>query len=94
MTTHRWVGVSGSPAHARQVQDRIGQDRLPITQDDVGALIAVRRTTVNASWQELRSAGAITYSRGNVRIVDRAMLKTLACECYAAIAARADGVHR
>jgi CRP-like cAMP-binding protein len=76
------------------VQDRIGLDRFPVTQEDVGALIAARRTTVNASWQELRSAGAIAYSRGNVRIVDRAKLKSLACECYAAIAVRADGVHR
>jgi CRP-like cAMP-binding protein len=76
------------------VQDRIGLDRFPITQDDVGALIAARRTTVNASWQELRSAGAIGYSRGTVAIVDRGKLKGLACECYAALAARADGVHR
>lgn len=70
------------------VQDRIGLDAFPITQDDVATLISARRTTVNASWQDLRGSGAISHSRGRVRILDRDRLKSKACECYEVIASR------
>lgn len=70
------------------VQDRVGLDAFPITQDDVATLISARRTTVNASWQEIRAGGAIGHSRGKVKILDRDRLKSQACECYEILAAR------
>jgi len=33
----------------------------------------------------LQRAGIITYSRGKVRIIDRAALENAACDCYAII---------
>lgn len=74
------------------VQDRTGGSQLRITQDDVATLIGARRTTVNASWQELRRAGAIAHTRGAVRIADRALLKQQACECYDALWSRSQAL--
>ena len=68
------------------VQDRTGASEFPVTQEDVATLLSARRTTINAAWQALRDAGAITHARGRVRITDRARLHAQACECYDALA--------
>lgn len=70
------------------IQDRTGVDEFRLTQDDLAATLSVRRTTVNASWQELRKLGGIGATRGKVRILDRSVLETSACECYRALADR------
>jgi CRP-like cAMP-binding protein len=65
--------------------DRAGRDRFRITHEFVASIINVRRAGVSQFASELRSAGAIAYTRGEVRILDRAMLESEACECYEAI---------
>lgn len=67
------------------VQDRTGMSEFPVTQEDVATLLSSRRTTINAAWQDLREAGAITHARGRVRITDRSRLHARACECYDAL---------
>jgi DNA-binding transcriptional regulator YhcF (GntR family) len=47
-------------------------------------MLGSQRTTVNEAAQTLQRAGAITYSRGKIRIIDRAALERIACECYKA----------
>jgi CRP-like cAMP-binding protein len=70
------------------LQDRTGGARFQITQDDVALLLSARRTTVNASWQHLRQAGAIQHVRGVVTVIDRTRLEAEACECYRALERR------
>ena len=70
------------------VQDRTGRDAFQLTQDDLATTTSVRRTTVNASWQELGKLGGIQTSRGVVRIIGRDVLEHVACECYAALKRR------
>lgn len=70
------------------IQDRTGRDEFQLTQDDLATTMSVRRTTVNASWQELGRAGAIVSRRGVVRIVSRETLEQAACECYGALQLR------
>ncbi len=70
------------------IQDRTGAGEFRLTQDDLANIMSVRRTTVNASWQELRQLGGITTTRGLVRIADREVLHRTACECYAALTVR------
>jgi CRP-like cAMP-binding protein len=65
-------------------QDRIGS-AFTITQDFLGQLLGVRRSTVSVSAGLLQRGGAIRYTRGHVTIVDRGLLETMSCECYAAI---------
>lgn len=70
------------------IQDRTGQGAFRLTQEDLATTMSVRRTTVNASWQELGKAGGIKASRGVVRIASREVLEQAACECYGALRRR------
>ncbi len=62
--------------------DRIGSNTFPMTQERLGMMLGAQRPTVTATMATLRDAGCIESSRGEVRIVDRAKLESLACECY------------
>jgi len=65
-----------------QVQDRIGLDSLPLTQEFLSQMLGVRRTTVTLVARTLQEAGLIRYRRGHIVILDRAGLEEVACECY------------
>jgi Mn-dependent DtxR family transcriptional regulator len=45
-------------------------------------MLGVRRTSVTEVAKKMQDAGAISYSRGIIKIVDMAKLKELSCECY------------
>jgi CRP-like cAMP-binding protein len=62
--------------------DRLHGDDLFLTQEYLASMLGSQRTTVNEAAQQLQRAGAIAYSRGRVRITDRAALERAACECY------------
>lgn len=68
-----------------QSADRIGSERLALTQEFLAQMLGVRRTTVNLLARSLQAKGSITYRRGEVVIVDRKALEACACECYHAI---------
>ena len=61
---------------------RTGQNRLPLTQDDMAVILGVQRTTLNSSAIYLKATGAIRYSRGVVEVLDPQRLEAQACECY------------
>jgi len=66
-------------------QDRTGASELRMTQEEVGALLGVQRTTMNEAFQELAATGGVVISRGRTQIRNRPALKRCACECYAAM---------
>ena len=66
-------------------QDRTGNRALPLTQEYMSVMTGVQRTTISAVANQLRSAGLIRFSRGNVEILDRTSLEAVACECYQAV---------
>lgn len=66
------------------VADRTGATRMEMTQENVAAQLGAQRTTINAAAQTLRGRGAISFTRGQLRIDDRSALEAVACECYAA----------
>ena len=73
-------------------QDRTGSRSLPLTQEYMSVMTGVQRTTISAIANQLRSAGLIRFSRGNVEVVDRPALEAFACECYGAIRMEFDGL--
>jgi CRP-like cAMP-binding protein len=75
-------------------QDRTGTRSLPLTQDYMAIMAGVQRTTISAVAMEMRQAGLIRYTRGNVEVVDRPGLEARACECYAAIREEFDSLGR
>jgi Mn-dependent DtxR family transcriptional regulator len=62
--------------------DRIGAKLLPLTQDFLAQMLGTRRSSVTLAAGRLQKAGTISYTRGNVTVLDRAALEKCACECY------------
>lgn len=65
-----------------RAHDRADSDTLHMTQEFVGHMLGVQRTTVNQIAQTLASTGAIKYLRGKIVVKSRAQLERQACECY------------
>jgi CRP-like cAMP-binding protein len=66
----------------RRISDRINSAEIPITQEILGQMLGVRRTTVTIVAQKLQRDGIIRYRRGHIVIADPIGLRGLACECY------------
>jgi CRP-like cAMP-binding protein len=63
-------------------QDRLGGDRIGLTQEFLSHMLGTRRASVTVAAGMLQKAGLITYTRGAVRVEDRRRLEDAACECY------------
>lgn len=63
-------------------QDRMPGDQFLLTQEFLAMMLGVQRTGVTAAAGALQRAGLITYTRGQVVVLDRRGLKRLSCECY------------
>ena len=67
--------------------DQCGSATLPLTHDQLALMLGVRRAGVSEAAYALQQAGAIRYSRGQIRLLDRERLAAAACGCYDALAA-------
>jgi CRP-like cAMP-binding protein len=65
--------------------DRLGSSEVRMTQERIANLLGVRREGVTEAAGKLQGAGAIEYSRGRIRVLDRDALEARACECYAVV---------
>jgi CRP-like cAMP-binding protein len=63
-------------------QDQAGVDDLDLTQEFLGRMVGVQRTTINQICGVLQAEGVIDLSRGHIRIVQPDALRTRSCECY------------
>jgi hypothetical protein len=68
-----------------QTHDRVPGDEFQLTHLFLSQMMGVRRSSVTVAAEALRAAGAISYTRGAVRIVNRATLESQACACYAIV---------
>ena len=68
------------------VTDRLGTNTFETTQERIAQHLGVRRAGITVVAGELQIIGAIAYRRGNLRIIDRPLLKKVVCECYGALA--------
>jgi len=62
--------------------DRVKADELIMTQELIADMLGVRREGVTVAAGRLQDAGAISYVRGHVKILDRQKLEETVCECY------------
>jgi CRP-like cAMP-binding protein len=87
------VAQSAACAHLHRVEQRccrwllMTRERMPsadflLTQEFLGMMLGVRRTTVTDVMGGLQKAGLIRYRRGHVTILDHEALRQRACECY------------
>ena len=62
--------------------DRLNSDELIMTQELIADMLGVRREGVTVAAGHLQDAGAISYIRGHITILDRKKLEATVCECY------------
>ncbi len=72
----RWLLMTG---------ERVLSEKFFLTQDFLGDMLGVRRSTINVAAVALQRRKLIRYSRGNVRILDRKRLEAVSCRCYTRI---------
>lgn len=65
--------------------DRMNTNEFQITQEFLSNMLGVRREAVNKSAVILQRRQLISYSRGNVSIINRAGLEAASCKCYGII---------
>jgi len=63
--------------------DRVQTDQFLLTQEFLGMMLGVQRSSVTAAASGLKRKKLIEYSRGRVTILDREGLLKRSCECYA-----------
>lgn len=63
-------------------RDRVEEDQFHLTQEFLSQMLGARRASVTEAAAGLQEAGAISYTRGEITIRDRAMLEQMSCECY------------
>jgi CRP-like cAMP-binding protein len=71
-------------------RDLQGSDDLILTQEFLGQMMGVRRTSVSVVANTFQQAGFIRYSRGNIRILNVDGLRETTCECYQSVKTQAE----
>ncbi|MBW4600530.1 MAG: helix-turn-helix domain-containing protein [Calothrix sp. FI2-JRJ7] len=56
-----------------------------MTHEFLGQMLGVRRASVSVSAALLQKAEIIQYNRGKMRVINRGLMKNIACECYEVI---------
>ncbi len=70
--------------------DRLPGNDLTMTQEFIASMLGVRRGSVTEAAFELQRLGVISYRRGLIKVLDRAKLESLSCECYAVVKKETD----
>ncbi len=65
--------------------DRLHGNELTMTQELIANMLGVRREGVTDAAGKLQRLGVIEYNRGHIKVLDRARLEQLSCECYAVV---------
>jgi CRP-like cAMP-binding protein len=70
--------------------DRLPGNNLVMTQELIANMLGVRREGVTVAAHKLRDLGVIRYQRGRIKVLDRARLEELCCECYKVVRRETD----
>jgi CRP-like cAMP-binding protein len=73
-----------------RTRDLVQSDDLPITQEFLGQMLGVQRTSISIVAGALQKAGFIRYRRGHIKVLDVDGLQEAACECYETVKAHYD----
>lgn len=65
-------------------QDRAEADQFHVTQEFISLMLGVRRVGVTKAASDFQKDGIIQYTRGELKVLDRAGLEEAACSCYEA----------
>jgi hypothetical protein len=65
--------------------DRLRSSQVVMTQELLSTILGVRRASISDAAGQLQKDGVIRYERGQIAVLDRGVLETRACECYAVV---------
>ena len=65
--------------------DRMGTEKFHVTQQFISDMLGVRREAVALAASSLQEKQLISYSRGNLSILNRMGLEAFACKCYSIV---------
>ncbi len=71
----RWLLMTG---------DRAQADEFHMTHEFLADILGMRRVGITKAAKVLQDRKLISYSRGNIKILDRGGLQAVACSCYQA----------
>ena len=63
------------------IHNRVRRDEFPIRQEFMAMMLGVHRPTVSTAANMLQQAGLISYSRGQMRVLNADGLRNGSCEC-------------
>ena len=68
-------------------QDRVMSNHFRMTHEFLGHVLGVRRVGITKAAQTLQMRKLISYSRGDITVLNRKGLEAAACQCYETITA-------
>jgi CRP-like cAMP-binding protein len=77
-----------------RARDLSGSDTLHLTQEFLGQMLGVQRSSVSLVANTLNAAGLIRYRRGRIEITNLDGLTESSCECYASVKTQYDRLLR
>jgi len=74
------------------ISDSVQLDSFDVTQEHIANMLGHQRNRITLAARELLQEGLIEYGGGNMKILDRAGLEAVSCECYRIVKKTSDSV--
>lgn len=68
-----------------QTSDRSERDTITLTQEFLGEMLGIRRTSVTEIASKIQAEGFIRYRRGQIEVLNRSALEKRSCDCFRAV---------